>query len=206
MPPTAPPLPPDCPPPERRRGPDRRRRPTPWMSRHWLTGRRRGARRADEAAGYVDRYTAGEAALIVAIILACTADLYLTLDYLRQGGEEWNPLMAHALELGEGVFIGVKMGITVAGLLVLLLRVRFRGVRRALQVILLLYGGLLCWHAAVRAALPEAGARAVAPAMPSAAPAPAPATTPLTTTSTSTPASTPAPDADASAPPKGDRP
>ena len=43
---------------DRRRGGDRRSRPTPWISRYWLRGRRRGDRRkAHRGREYVDRYT-----------------------------------------------------------------------------------------------------------------------------------------------------
>jgi len=146
----------DPPAPVRPRGPDRRRRPTPWISRYWLTGRRRGPRRAsDPQATYVDRYTTREWLLVGAILLACALDLVLTLDFIGRGGEEWNPVMAHALEHGDTVFVLSKMGITCAGLLLLLMRVRFRGVRRALQVVFGLYLALMLWHGAVRVMLPE---------------------------------------------------
>ncbi len=139
-----------------RREGDRRARPTPWMSRYWLTGRRRGPRREDDSREtYVDRYERREWVLVVGIVVACVLDLLLTLDYLDQGGEEWNPLMARALEHGTGAFIALKMGLTAGCLLFLLVRIRFRGVRRAVQLLLVAYLLLMGWHGVVRLGLPD---------------------------------------------------
>jgi len=135
---------------------DRRARPTPWMSRYWLTGRRRGPRREDDPRDiYVDRYSRGEWLLVVGIVIACVLDLLLTLDYLDHGGEEWNPLMARALEHGTGTFVALKLGLTAGCLLFLILRIRFRGVRRAVQFLLIAYLLLMGWHAVVRLSLPD---------------------------------------------------
>ncbi|HTE04948.1 MAG TPA: DUF5658 family protein [Planctomycetota bacterium] len=141
---------------ERRVPRDRRRRPTPWMSRHWLTGRRRGARRTGDPAGlYVDRYDRRDWLLVGGILVACVLDLLLTLDYLRHGGQEWNPLMAHALQKGDAVFVLTKLGLTTGCMLFLLVRIHFRGVRRAVQMLLAAYLLLMVWHGVVRLGLPE---------------------------------------------------
>lgn len=134
---------------ERRGGgpPDRRRRLTPFLSRYWLRGRRRGVRRAgDPRHVYVDRYSTREwwlAGLVVALSLC---DLALTLVYLDWGGEEGNPIMAWVLEQGEPAFVVVKIGVTAFGALVLLMHVNFRLVRVCLSGIVAAYVALVIFH------------------------------------------------------------
>ena len=136
---------------EQRNQQDRRRRPTPWLSRYTLVGRRRGGRRAGEQQNvFVDRYGPWEWAAVVALIGLCVADLLLTLDVLEKGGSEANPLMLWALEQGVPVFVGVKLGLTLLGASVLLVRVRFRGIRVALAALLVLYVALIGYHLALR--------------------------------------------------------
>lgn len=138
----------------RRAGTDRRRRPTPMFSRYWLRGRRRGGRRGTDGQNvYVDRYTRAEWILVGGIVLMSLADLVLTLAYLWRGGEEANPVMRWALEWGGEVFFAaLKMGLTVAGALFLLLHARFRRVRFfttalfAGYVLLMLYHSFLLWR------------------------------------------------------------
>ena len=164
---------------DRRRQADRRSRPTPWIGRHWLRGQRRGGRRASERTGhYVDRYSAPEWLVVCAIVALCVADALLTLDVLAHGGEEANPLMAWLLEHGETTFAVVKTSFTLGACLLLLLRVRFRGVRQALLGMLLAYGLLMLWHADVqrqiadeelRQAVRAASTRVAAPSGPAAA-------------------------------------
>lgn len=135
---------------DRRGFPDRRRRATPLLSRYWLVGRRRGGRRAEESRDlYVDRYAPGEWGLAAAILALSCADLWLTLRHLARGGSEANPLMAWLLELGVGAFGFVKIATTAAGLLILLLHVRFRWVRGLLTFAAGLYAALMVWHAYV---------------------------------------------------------
>jgi hypothetical protein len=141
---------------ERRDPSDRRRRPTPWLSRHWLAGRRKGGRRAGEGKDvYVDRYRAWEWAAVAALLLLCLADLVLTLDVLDRGGEEVNPVMRWALERGVGTFAVLKLGLTLLGALVLLLRVRFRWMRQALLALVAAYVVLIGYHAVLQGRLPE---------------------------------------------------
>ena len=131
-----------------RAGADRRRRPTPMISRYWLHGRRRGGRRDCERRGiYVDRYTRLESVLVLWIAAAAVADLVLTLLHLSEGGEEANPLMAWFLEVG-GVpaFTAAKLTVTAGAALFLLWHIRFRGTHLALWVIAAVYGALMGYH------------------------------------------------------------
>jgi len=127
---------------DRQHDPDRRRTPTPILSRYWLRGRRRRARPGE----YVDRYRPGEWALVFGVIIFCLIDLVLTLVYLAAGGEEANPLMQITLDWGTGYFIAVKMGITTFGMLFLLLHIRFKRVRALATILLILYAGLILYH------------------------------------------------------------
>ncbi|HEX5011195.1 MAG TPA: DUF5658 family protein [Planctomycetota bacterium] len=146
---------------EQRRLPDRRRRRTPALSRRMLTGRRRGGRRAGERKDiYVDRYRPWEGALVLLVVAMCAMDLLLTLDVIQRGGEEWNPVMRVALDLGVWPFVVIKLAITAVGALVLLLRVRFRGMRVVLVGLTLLYALLMGWHAVLRGEGPDRTAAA----------------------------------------------
>jgi hypothetical protein len=136
---------------ERRRQDDRRRQPTRALSRWSFTGRRRGGRRDGEQGNvFVDRYGAWEWTAACALLVLCVADLLLTLDALNHGGSEANPLMGWALQQGVPVFVALKLGLTLLGALVLLLRVRFRGMRLALAGLVVAYVALIGYHLALR--------------------------------------------------------
>lgn len=121
------------------------------LSRYWLRGRRRGARRADEAVGqYVDRYRTGEWLLVGLILGLSGSDLLLTWLHLVEGGGEANPIMDWFLQAGGvPLFAVAKLSLTLLPLLFLLLHVRFRRVRPALVALLATYGLVLAWHGVV---------------------------------------------------------
>lgn len=133
---------------QRREGVDRRRRPTPPLSRHWLTGRRTSGRRDGEARNlYVDRYTRREWLLVFGILVLSLLDMSFTLLHLRAGGTEANPLMAWVLaEGGHDLFRAVKVVSTLVGLFVLLLHIRFRRVKALLTFAFALYAGVFLFH------------------------------------------------------------
>ena len=134
------------PPTERRRA-DRRQRPTRWLSRYWLRGRRRGGRRAgDGRHPYVDRYAWSDVLLVAGIVVLCLADTLLTLEVVEHGAIEANPLMDFLLRRSTGLFGAVKLGVTVLGMLFLLLHIRVARVRAATLLVLALYAGLMLWH------------------------------------------------------------
>ena len=138
---------------DRRLGPDRRRNPTPILSRYWLRGQRGLHRRTPPGESfYVDRYQPREWAIILGILALSVADMGLTLLYLSEGGREANPLMEMALESGDGTFVAVKLFTTIIGLFVLLLHIRFRKVRPLLNTVLALYVAVVIYHLALRLA------------------------------------------------------
>jgi hypothetical protein len=134
--------------PHERRGVDRRRTPTPVLSRYSLMGgRRAGDRRDAQAANiYVDRYEPWLAAALVAIAALCAFDAVFTLLYIQKGGSEANPIMAAVIEWGPRPFLILKCVITNVGLVILCLHKNFRYVKQTIGALLGIYGALLVYH------------------------------------------------------------
>ncbi len=86
---------------ERRLLKDRRREPTPGLSRFVFAGRRTIFRRREDQqiAGYVDRYGPGLFILLVLILSLNVLDALLTMVILRDGGQELNPVVRSAIQL-----------------------------------------------------------------------------------------------------------
>jgi hypothetical protein len=132
------------------RGSDRRKKPTPVLSRYWLRGRRRGGRREGEAEDiYVDRPSRKEWLLFGAILGLASLDGIWTLLHLERGVEEANPLMAWFLEVGGSpAFAAAKFGVTIVAAAFLLLHARFRAARRLMPWVVVIYAALVLVHAA----------------------------------------------------------
>ncbi len=139
-----------------RRGNDRRRGPTPFVSRYTLLGgRREGDRRlAATENQYVDRYEPWLVAVLVAIGALCALDAVFTLLYLQKGGSEANPLMARAIEWGPVEFMVLKCAVTNLGLLVLCVHKNFRYVKAIVCGLLGIYGLLFAYHLWLAAVVP----------------------------------------------------
>lgn len=130
-----------------RSGVDRRRRPTPMLSRFLLFGRRRGGRRDGERERvYVDRPGAWVTVAFLAVCLLSVADAYLTLYELTHGATEANPVMRAALELGTGGFVLVKSLMTVLAAAFLGLHKTWPLGRACLAVAVVVYLLLTGWH------------------------------------------------------------
>jgi hypothetical protein len=132
----------------RPRGPeDRRRAPTPMLSRYLLFGRRRGGRRAGETERiYVDRPGPWVIGGFVALTLFSAGDAWFTLDALARGGQEANPVMRAALSLGNVGFVLVKTGVTVVCGAFLALHKTWPLGRLCLWLALVGYAALTLWH------------------------------------------------------------
>jgi hypothetical protein len=133
---------------EQRTGPDRRRRPTPWLSRYTFTGRRRAVprRAGDSTAIYVDRLGGGLSLILASILLFQCLDGGFTLLHLSQGGRELNPLMDYLIQRGSWAFLGIKLGTAVIGLFLLGIHKNFRWVKEGIGVLFLLYAGVIGYH------------------------------------------------------------
>ena len=132
---------------ERRRT-DRRRGPTPALSRYALWGGRRAGERREGPTPhlYVDRYEPWLAGVLVAIGSLCALDAIFTLVYIQNGGAEANPLMARVIEWGPQPFVWLKCGVTNLGLVVLCLHKNFRWVKAVVLSLLGVYTALLGYH------------------------------------------------------------
>lgn len=131
--------------------PDRRHRPTRWLSCCWLTGRRRGGRRVGERWNvYVDRCTLAEYGLVLAVLALAVLDTVFTVRHVGTGIDEANPIMAWMLGTGgTGLFAAVKLGMTSLALVFLLGHIRFRPTRTLLVIVLGLYATVLGVHVRV---------------------------------------------------------
>lgn len=133
-----------------RRGPDRRKRPTPMLSRYVLWGgRRRHVRRAEEREGaFVDVHGAGVFVIVVGIVALNLLDAWFTLLFLSHGGQELNPVVQALLDSAwhPWPFIGMKtVGIGLACMFLAMAR-NFQAARLGLWAVFLGYTCLLGWH------------------------------------------------------------
>lgn len=114
-------------------------------------GRRVAERRTGTPAGYVDRYPTSVVLAAVALFTLAVADAYCTLILLEAGAREANPVMAALLEGAPAWFVPVKLTITAAGVLVLVLHKNFSlfgklPVLRLMHGLLGLYGCLIAYQ------------------------------------------------------------
>jgi hypothetical protein len=133
---------------ERRRGPDRRHVSLGSFLRGGLTPRRRGGRRADEQHLPIDWHEPYLLFLSVMILLLSVTDAFLTLTLIMGGATEANPLMAYVLNDHPHLFAVVKMGLTGAGVLVLVAVARTR-VFRIMRAGLVLQGVFVAYVALI---------------------------------------------------------
>lgn len=131
------------------RGPDRRLRPTPLLSRYTFFGGRRqlaGRRAFDDREAFVDVHGSRLFLVVVAIVALNFLDAFFTIFFLSHGGTELNPLVDAVLRVGTWPFIALKslgIGVCVA---VLTVAKNFRFAKLGLAVILGGYSVLLGWH------------------------------------------------------------
>ena len=129
-----------------RRDSDRRLRPTrPWIGILGPLRRARGRRTADRA-GYVDRYSWRDVALILSVFGMNVGDAFFTMLWLNRGGKEANPVMDFFLDIGPGAFLIQKCIVVGAWLLVLLVHKNFRFARTGLYASLVVYALLMLIH------------------------------------------------------------
>lgn len=136
---------------DRRRGGDRRRLTLRSFLRGGLNPRRRGGRRAGEQHFPVDWHEPYLLFLSLTILLLSVADAFLTLTLIMGGAQEANPLLAYVLRDRPEWFAAIKMGLTSAGVLVLVAMARSRlfGVMRGgfiLQGIFVVYVALIAYE------------------------------------------------------------
>ena len=126
---------------------DRRKQPTPAISRFTLWGRRKTFRRKEdqERGGYVDRYHSGLLILLTLAVGLTVLDALFTMMILDDGGWEINPVVRSVIQLyGNGFWIW-KFAIVSISLILLCLHSKFRLVMpvilgiTAMSIIVILY-------------------------------------------------------------------
>ncbi len=131
-----------------RRGPDRRRQPTPRVSRYSLWGgRRRGMRRNEEREGtFVDVYGTRLFGLVAWIALMNVGDSFFTLVHLQAGGVELNPVADLLLTTGRWSFVLTKSILIGLALVVLAVHKNFHLARIGLWTAAGTYTVLVAYH------------------------------------------------------------
>ena len=107
---------------------DRRKKPTPALSRYILWGRRRTFRRKEEKGrgGYVDYYEWGLLLPLVLISGLNILDSLFTMIILEDGGWEINPVVRSVIQLYGDRFWIWKFAIVSLPLILLCLHSKFR--------------------------------------------------------------------------------
>jgi hypothetical protein len=130
------------------RGPDRRSRPTPRLSRYALgSGRRSVVRRDEEKEGsFVDRHGSRLWFLVLWVALMNIGDSYFTLIHLQAGGIELNPVAAALLRTGRFGFVFTKSILIALALVVLAVHKNFFLARIGLWTAAATYTLLVLYH------------------------------------------------------------
>ncbi len=87
---------------------------------------------------------------LVLFVLVCSAfDALFTLLHIQRGGSEANPLMALAMQFGTLPFLGIKMGLTGLGAVILASCERTQLGLKSLYSLAMVYTGLLGYHGVI---------------------------------------------------------
>ncbi|HEX7081297.1 MAG TPA: DUF5658 family protein [Gammaproteobacteria bacterium] len=133
---------------ERRSGHDRRRASVRTFIQGGLNPRRRSSGRRWDDGGLVDWHEPHLLFLAVAILLLSVTDAFLTITLIGHGAQEVNPVMSLVLEKQPQLFAAAKIGLTCAGILVLVACARAR-VFRVLRVSTVIHWCLLSYAALI---------------------------------------------------------
>ena len=97
----------------------------------FLLSRRHEHRRgADNDVVFLDWHHPWLFFLAVGTMLLSSADAFLTLQLMERGMVEINPVMRAAMDQGTALFAGVKLGMTAAGVFVLVFLAKLRFLNR----------------------------------------------------------------------------
>ena len=130
------------------RGPDRRNRPTPMISRYTFFGgrRTRGRRDGEAENAYVDVYSPLLVGLLLFFFALTVIDSVSTLVYLGKGGRELNPVAQWMIDQSSMFFVLAKGILSGLCLLFVMLHKNFKPARVALGVGFAFYFALGAWH------------------------------------------------------------
>ncbi|MDP9088916.1 MAG: DUF5658 family protein [Pseudomonadota bacterium] len=111
--------------------------------------RRRSARRLDEPRFHpVDWHSSHLLAVSIGILLLSASDAFLTAILLLHGADEVNPIMAVLFYRSVAIFAALKMAMTGASIVVMVVLGRYRFMRlirvqHVLYAVLIIYAGLI---------------------------------------------------------------
>jgi hypothetical protein len=134
---------------EQRKDPDRRRKPTPMLSRYTVyCGRRSSFRRGEDRlrGGYVDRYSPRLFSLLFLIVGLNVLDAVFTCMILDCGGVELNPVVDWAITMFGDHFIIWKLAVSGLSLSLLCLHSKFRIARPVIAAVVILYSGVVAYQ------------------------------------------------------------
>jgi Domain of unknown function (DUF5658) len=126
---------------EKRTLKDRRRKPTPGLSRYTFFGRRREIRRTPERekGGYVDRYSHVLFFFLVLVLGLNILDSIFTMMILDMKGWELNPIVQSVMDIHGDKFWIWKFGIVSVSLILLCLHSKFKWVKGTLIAVTAIY-------------------------------------------------------------------
>ena len=127
---------------------DRRRHPTPALSRYALEGERRSLRRKEDrkTGGYVDRYSPTLFICLLSIVGLNILDGFQTMMLLDLGGWEVNPIVHSAMQLYGDNFWIWKFFIASASVVFLCLHSKFRKAKPIIAFLAILYIVIVFYH------------------------------------------------------------
>jgi hypothetical protein len=128
--------------------PDRRKTPTPILSRYTITGRRsRLRRKADQdKGGYIDRYGNGLFLWVLLLFALNIFDAAFTRIILACGGHEVNPFMHWLIETCGDQFIPWKCAIISGSIVILCLHSKFQSVKPVFYLCTVLYSVVVIYQ------------------------------------------------------------
>jgi len=127
---------------------DRRKQPTPGLSRYTFFGQRRMFRRKEEQlkGGYIDRYSAGLFFLLLLTVGFNLLDSFFTMIILDYGGFELNPVVRSVIEVWGDKFWVWKFMIVSVSLVLLCLHSKFRRVKAAIMAASFIYIAIVLYQ------------------------------------------------------------
>ncbi len=134
---------------DKRYHPDRRKKPTPMLSRYtFFRGRRSSFRRREDRlrGGYIDRYGHRLFTVLIWIIVLNIFDALFTHVILGCGGTELNPVAGWAITMFGNHFIIWKLAVIGLGLLLLCLHSKFRLAKAVIAMTAALYSGVVLYQ------------------------------------------------------------
>jgi len=133
---------------ENRAPSDRRKTPTPIMSRYTIAGRRSSLRRKEdqEKGGYIDRYGNGLFIWVVLLFVMNIFDAAFTRLILDRGGHEVNPFIHWLIVTCGDHFISWKFAILSGSLIILCLHSEYRIVKPVFYFITVIYSVVVIYQ------------------------------------------------------------